>query len=221
MTPCPAWEYTAVAGHQRVLSEHYLETLKFLKQNAGDSQDDCLDTTDLHGAYFKDLVPNGFEYYAGNYRGSRFKCLRNRGVKVEADPRVGTAPREVASAMAGLARQIETAIDKLDRLRGPKEEHLLETITTVCEVHVAFLTVHPYLNGNGHMARFILVALLGRYGYWPARFPIEPKPSGPYYETLNPYRDGNAEPLLEFVLDCFEAPLAPENSAGSPESPPR
>lgn len=192
-----------MAGYQRILLDHYTETLKALKKGPADSLDDCCDTRDLHQAYFCELVPDGFAYYAGNHRGASFRCLRNRRIEVNADPRVGTKPRDVSSAMKGLEREIQEAIEKLDRLRASKEEHLLETIIAMCDLHVRFLTVHPYLNGNGHMARFVLVALLGRYGYWPSRFPIEPKPPGRYYDTLTPYRDGKTEPLLEFVLDCF------------------
>jgi Fic family protein len=70
-----------------------------------------------------------------------------------------------------------------------------------CRVFEVFLRIHPYANGNGHAARFLIWCLLSRYGYWPKGWPIEPRPPDPpYTHLISEYRNGNWEPLEEFVL---------------------
>ena len=45
------------------------------------------------------------------------------------------------------------------------------------------------------------VIMLGRYGYWPVRFQLDPKPPDPpYSELIARHRGGDVEPLQVFVL---------------------
>ncbi|MFC5351466.1 MULTISPECIES: Fic family protein [Azospirillum] len=85
-----------------------------------------------------------------------------------------------------------------------KAEKLYRSVRTVAALFVYFLEVHPYANGNGHMARFILIALLRRYGLFLSRWPIHPRPADPpYSKCIALYRDGHPIHLEKFILNCI------------------
>ena len=67
---------------------------------------------------------------------------------------------------------------------------------------VYFLEIHPFANGNGHTARFLLLALFARQNIFPTNaWPIHPRPADPpYSDLIKRYRRGDRDPLVEFVL---------------------
>jgi fido (protein-threonine AMPylation protein) len=69
---------------------------------------------------------------------------------------------------------------------------------------VEYLRVHPYANGNGHLARFIISALMGNYGRWPVRWTVDPRPGGNYDQLISAYRDGDPAPLERALFDAIE-----------------
>jgi fido (protein-threonine AMPylation protein) len=161
------------------------------------------DTRGAHGRLFADLVPPGFRYYAGHYRGEPFPCLRLCRVSVPGDPRVGAHPSEVDALMREIGREIREAIDKLDATSAflTPRDRIQQIVALSCAVFVAFLTIHPYANGNGHAGRLIMWSLLGRYGYWPEAWTVDPKPPDPPYSDLIKWsRDGNVVPLQRHML---------------------
>jgi Fic family protein len=83
------------------------------------------------------------------------------------------------------------------------EHKLLATVIAGCRLFELLLRVHPFANGNGHAARLFLWSLLGRYGYWPVRWSVEPKPGPPYTEVIRRYRDGDRRPLEEYVMSMI------------------
>jgi hypothetical protein len=84
------------------------------------------------------------------------------------------------------------------------ETKLLHTVQVGCRFFALLGHVHPYANGNGHAARFCLWAILARYGYFPVRWPIDPRPPDPPYSQLVlSYVAGNPAPLEQHVLRCL------------------
>lgn len=206
---CPAWEYQNIPGHDGVLRAQTAAVLASLRGTL-DAKGSAKDTRPIHLSLFRNLVPAGFDYYAGHYRGEAYACLRPYEVQVPADPRVGYPPAEVAFAMAEHASLLEegfTALDlaaQIPKAQVSDADKLLYAVAFTCRAFVQFLTVHPYANGNGHAARFCVWAILGRYGYWPRRWPVEPRPPDPpYSDLIKRYRDGDREPLEAFVLKCI------------------
>lgn len=61
-----------------------------------------------------------------------------------------------------------------------------------------FLTLHPYVNGNGHIGRLIVWILLGRYEIWPKSWPLDISP--PYSTMLMKHRDRDVAPLEDFIF---------------------
>lgn len=185
------------------------EVLADLRRGRIDPQSVAGDSRPVHSRLFRELTPPGYEYYAGHYRGEEYRCLRYCRVGIPADPRVGYAPERVRGEMAALAELIKTGLAALDTARElpavelSAEEKLLHTVVFACHIFEYVLCVHPYVDGNGHAARFIMWALLGRYGYWPTNWPLDPRPADPpYSELIMRYRDGEKVLLEAYVLRC-------------------
>lgn len=207
---CPSWEYSN-HPQRHLLRASTAQVLTDLAEGRLDTLRISADSRPIHLRLFAPLAPQGHSYYAGHYRGESFRCLRRYEVGVAGDPNVGYPAAEVIDAMDRLARDVirgATALDKAHQLplaQVPHEQRLLYAVVFTCRVFVELLAVHPFANGNGHAARFVIWALLGRYGYWPRRWPIEPRPADPpYTDLITEYRRGNREKLEDYVLACIE-----------------
>ena len=207
---CPSWDYEDHPQHEDILPRKTEHLLIQLRNNNIQTLDASLDTRRIHEHLFTDLTPQHHRYYAGNYRGDEFRCLKYYQVSIRNDPRVGVSPSQVSSSIGYLKNGIDNSIgvfdtaDKLPEASLPKEQKILYLVTLACRIFVEFLRIHPYANGNGHIGRFIVIAILGRYGFWPKRFPLDERPPDPPYSTLiKEYRDGNREGLENFMLKCI------------------
>lgn len=205
---CPDnWEYS---DHPRK-SELYGRAQRLLLQFRCLQPDQQLeiakDTRRYHNSYFEGFTPESFEYFAGHYRGEDFRCLDTYRVVIRQDPRVGHPPALVPRNMERLSQDIERAIAKLD-LRVPEGGNLLADVNTflgyarvATAIFVYFLEIHPYANGNGHMARAILLLLFARHEVYPKGWKIDPRPADPPYSNLiSMYRNGDRDPLVNFII---------------------
>jgi len=205
---CPEWKDTWYTNHREILTARAATVLRALRNGEIDTRALAVDTRPLHGELFHELVPPKCDYYAGHYRGEKFRCLRNYGVWMPGDSRVGEQPSRVLARMTQLAEPIQTAIVAFDTeheiARVDQRHRLLYVVATACCIFVTFLQIHPFANGNGHAARFFLKSFLGRYGYWLKRWPLEPRPPDPpYTELIKNHRNGNPEPLETHILKCM------------------
>jgi fido (protein-threonine AMPylation protein) len=213
---CPdGWEY-AHHPKRKKLAQRVAGVLARLRSRRLDGVKAACDTRPVHGELFADLTPPHFTYFAGHYRGEPFRCLDDYRVevrKLDADGRpivdrsVGAEPQHVSDKMFVLAQLIQKALAAADESQGglSDEDHLLHVIGMACHAFDLFLQVHPFANGNGHAARFIMWAILGRYGYWPVRlWTVEPRPpEPPYTQLLLQHRAGDRKPLIQYVLTCI------------------
>jgi fido (protein-threonine AMPylation protein) len=209
---CPAFDYSTHPDCRRLLPRRVGQLLIALRTRRFDTLDAAADTRGVHRELFWALTPHGHPYFAGHYRGEDFRCLRNYRVQVgpPIDTRVGCPPLLVLGAMGRVEDTIRSAIAALDAahqlpnsvvLPGPK---LLHTVQVACRIFEWVNRIHPYANGNGHAARFCVWAILGRYGYWPVRWPLDPRPPDPPYTSLLlEYRAGNPERLEQYILQCL------------------
>lgn len=203
---CPPWEYSDHPRRVAVLRLESERLLIHLRSGELDSLAAARDTRPIHRRLFEELVPLGHWQYAGHYRGEPVDCLWNYRVFVAGDPRVGYEPNQVLASMERIQALVEEGCRVLDKAHAepntlPEHELRITTVAFACRVFELFLRVHPFANGNGHAARFCMWALLGRYGYWPIRWPIEPRPPDPpYTDLIARHRDGDTEPLEQFVL---------------------
>jgi len=197
---CPWWEYDRHPQRASV-KQSIAAILSDLARGAADSVELSVDSRRSHNQTFQQVVPLECEYYAGHYRGENFRCLRFCSVGVDGDDRVGASPQSVAFHMGRLAVEIRSGVRVLDaQIAANSRDGLRCLVAVSARIFVAFLTIHPYANGNGHMARLIVWALMGRYGFWPKRWPVDPRPSPPYTDLITQCRSGNPQPLEECLL---------------------
>ncbi len=201
---CPSWEYSA---HPRkgTIGPRVAAVLKDLATGKKDACSVAVDTREPHRQIFDELTPEGHNYYAGHYRGENFRCLAFCRVLIQGDPRVGAEPHAVAFLMLDLGAEIRAGITALDMTTTIEaKERLRYIVALTCHAFVAFLTIHPYLNGNGHAGRLIVWSILARYGHWPQRWPIDPRPPDPpYSDLIVRYRNGDIQPLEKFILQSL------------------
>ena len=197
---CPFWEYEQHPQREVVLQTQTASVLQHLRDRTLTTPAIAHDTRPVHFNLFAKLAPPEHPYYAGHYRGEPFRCLRYANVGVNDDPRVGVYATLVFHRTQHLCHYLNLGFTFLDKLHHappsdvPDEDKLLNTVAFACAIFDEFLRIHPYLNGNGHIARFLVWAILGRYGYWPERFPIEPRPDHVVYMTaLLDYRNDNKD----------------------------
>lgn len=207
---CPEWEYSNVPDSAVVLGDAVRALLEALRRGDFDMLREGTDSRPVHARLFSALVPAGFEYYAGNYRGSAFPCLAGYGVGIEDDRLVGAHPGEVAAAMGDLTESIVRAVAVLDHLLDPGSaghsapEHLLDAVVVAARLFQDFLTIHPYANGNGHTARFLVWLLLARFGHEPTRWTIDPRPAYPNYAAaIAAHRRGDPWELERLILNSL------------------
>jgi len=111
--------------------------------------------------------------------------------------------------MEALGRRIERAIVALDEVvasDAPEVSKLSRCVFLVAGLFGPFLLVHPYANGNGHMARFIVFTLLGRHGYWTNSWTVDPQPlpSDLYFQHIRSADTNDLIPLVQHLMRCIQ-----------------
>ena len=133
------------------------EILRDLVSDRIDTLAVAADSRPAHGRLFRDLVPGGYEYFAGHYRGEFYRCLRYYGVKIPNDPRVGVPPQAVGWLMRELGAEVEAGLRAIDaNVLLTTEQRLRYLSALACHTFEGLLRIHPYANGNGHSARVVV-----------------------------------------------------------------
>jgi fido (protein-threonine AMPylation protein) len=207
---CPEWEYQDIANHAAILKRCAKAIFRNLIAGKIPQSIAICDTRPLHQQLFTQLVPPATKYLAGHYRGEDFKCLKFRPVGIGANPLVGAQAAVVHLDLRRFCKEAEGTIRGLDQTFDLPSAHLPETeklkylIAVSCRLFAAFLLIHPFANGNGHVARIMLTWLLQRYGYALSNFPIEPRPDHPgYSDAIRMYQHGNVEPLELMIASAL------------------
>jgi fido (protein-threonine AMPylation protein) len=200
---CPEeFEYKDHPRKAEVLTRRQGELYTWIQEGRIRAREAVADTRPFHSHLFKELCPPDYSYFAGHYRGEGFHCLKHYAVVIQGDPLVGVPPDAVSGRMAELAVTIRAGLAGFDEaFRVPKSQvshaqRLVYVVAFACRIFVEFLTIHPYANGNGHMARFGLVTILARYGLILTGWSIDPSPAPPYAELIARHRRGEPH-LLE------------------------
>lgn len=211
--PCPGnWEYQHLPDYQATLTRRTEALLLAIRaSDNGKKLRNARDTRAIHGQYFVDLTPDGFPYFAGKYRGEPFRCLEDYEVGVPGDAVVGHTAATIPAEMDEFSSRLAEAIKLLDyELSAPnvlfdEPSKLLAHVRVVVALFVEFLEIHPYANGNGHMARFLMLALFGRHDIYPSKaWSIDPRPADPPYTNLiKAFRQGNEDPLVLHVINSL------------------
>ena len=207
---CPSWEYSDHPNRSTVLKEEIKSILLDLRNSHINTLSAAADTRQVHYRIFRRLTPPQCPYYAGHYRGEDFRCLKYHQVTVRDDPRVGAPPHLVSIHMQDVERIVRQSVASLDQgmalpnAQVPLKQKIIIAVAAVCRIFEFLLRIHPYVNGNGHAARFCIWAILGRHNLWPKKWPIDPRPDDPPYTRLIiEYRNGNPVPLEKFIFQSL------------------
>jgi Fic/DOC family len=198
---CPVWDYATHPRCVQVLRLEIPKVIAELRREVLKTEQIAGDSRPIHGRIFSALTPPGYGYFAGSFRGENHRCLKFYQVTAGGDPRVGYAPEVIPTIMNLFTYRIRQALAKIDLLKDDALAQFTQSIRLACYLFELFLRIHPYANGNGHIARLIVWAVLGRYDRWPESWPVEPRPPDPPYTTMIvEYRNGNHGLLEEFMI---------------------
>ena len=205
---CPAWDYEAHDDSAPKVWNRSIDFLSDLKRNPLKHQPLLSDCRPRHKIFFHDLTPAYCDYFAGNYRGDNFRCLQCYGVGVGADPMVGCHFSQVLRFLADLnsdtARTL-AAIDLVyhDVAAPPSRLEMISYLVPLAaEIVEVFLTIHPFANGNGHMARLLVLVLFARFDIWPQSWTLDLRP--PYAGALSEHRRNNVVPLQKLIHQSID-----------------
>lgn len=116
-----------------------------------------------------------------------FKRIQNYIVGTDYLP---TPPKFVDERMAGLVRWLSL---------NKKKYHPFEL---ACIFHIKYVSIHPFVDGNGRTARLLHNLILNRAGFLPITYRNSTKRR--YYTTLrNAQVHGGHEPFLEYSVEEF------------------
>lgn len=114
-----------------------------------------------------------------------------------------TSPIEKATYVPPNPEEVPELTEKLlsdwrdgyDKLNSSKNNDL--KIDKIARFHNDFLAIHPFLDGNGRVARFILNQQVSELLNIQRRIIIEDRPS--YFDALTEGQNGNIEPLKRII----------------------
>lgn len=121
---CPQWEYSNHPQKDQELPYQAKQILLDLAQGRLDTLESSVDSRQIHHRLFHKLIPPGYNYYAGHYRGENFRCLHYYSVQIRSDPRVGCPPAQVDAAMRQIRSLLQRGLLALDRARELRNEQL-------------------------------------------------------------------------------------------------
>jgi len=160
----PVWDVQSNPLSRAALLDATRRTLEaLLAASKADQRAFLCDSRAVHRGLFLPFAPGGYEVYAGNYRGLPDSPLEKRRTAVffrnveglkERDP--AAPPHLVAERMAALAA---FTAETLDYDYDPRSY-----FPRCAKIFADFCKIHPYLDGNGHIVRMMLVLLAKRRG---------------------------------------------------------
>ena len=171
-----------------------------------DLRETSADTRSSHRLLFEPLAPPEYPGFAGNYRGCNLPYLKEYNVR--AGQIRGCEARLVADHMDGFAVVVRSVADfirgVMENDSASRAEKVAAVSQAVATVFALFLQIHPYADGNGHIARYIVVALMGLGGLAMQRWTIDPRPALEEYMACLLRADvGDFDPLARMLLDCL------------------
>ncbi|MFN4132927.1 MAG: Fic family protein [Candidatus Hadarchaeales archaeon] len=145
----------------------------------------------------------------------------------------GVAMKGIAEAEPGAYRRVQIAItgsrymppppyevpflmaDYVKWLKNNPEE--LRPVELAALAHFRLVHIHPFVDGNGRVARLLMNLLLLRYGY-PITY-VRREERGRYYDALERAHFGNQKPFVNFIGRCVEQSLDLYLAAIEPTTP--
>ena len=163
--------------------------LDFLEDLASSKEKPITETDirQLHG-----FVLSGLSDEAGAYR--------SVPVAISGSEYQPPGPESVPANMAEFGRWMTTATSP--------DEHTFASVSGLLAAAVAhtwFVTIHPFIDGNGRVARLLMNLMLMRYGYPIAIVSKEDRLR--YYDALEESQASDLTPFIDLVTECMQESL--------------
>jgi Fic family protein len=142
------------------------------------------DIKQIHGFILKDIDNTN----AGSYRKTK--------VVISGSAHTPPEPFDISPQMSDFSKWL--AVSSIPGDRFASEEGLL--IATVA--HTWFVSIHPFIDGNGRTARLLMNLILMRFGYPIAIILKEDRMR--YYDALEESQSSNLTPMLNLLVECLE-----------------
>jgi len=105
---------------------------------------------------------------------------------------------KLPALMKQLNLKLEAEQKRLDGMPNHTEE---EVLTFAMAVHQRIVFIHPFIDGNGRVARLAMTHLLRRYGQGYVILPPVNE-SSEHFDALEEAHQGNPERLVKFARSC-------------------
>lgn len=165
------------------------EALDFLEELAK-SPDQPITEADIrqiHYLVLKDIDNDN----AGKYR--------KTAVEISGSDHKPPAPESVASEMADFGKWLSGISSTNDNFGS------LDAVLYAAAAHTWFVYIHPFIDGNGRVARLIMNLMLMRYGYPIAIITKEDRLR--YYDALEISQASDLSPFIALVTECINESL--------------
>lgn len=201
-TPIPEWDYESYPDDE-TRHNRCVEILVDLSQGRVCARESAREPRPIHLRMFAGMHEPSESYYVGHYRGEPIGDLAHYDVGVGQDARVGVYHIHVLAEMLRFHNEVDqtfsTIIPTINAVKDA-QVRLTLAVGVACTHLVDFLSIHPFANGNGHIGRYIVWAVLHAFGIHPKRWPLNDKIPEPYGTLLTEFRNKNRSPLIRFVL---------------------
>lgn len=108
-------------------------------------------------------------------------------------------PEAVPAQMAGFAQWLESASTPGDKFATA------DGLISAAVAHTWFVTIHPFIDGNGRVARLLMNLILMRYGYPIAIIAREDRLR--YYDALEVSQSSDLSAFLDLLTECLHESL--------------
>ncbi|WP_319758141.1 Fic family protein [uncultured Sphaerochaeta sp.] len=191
-------EYTHIPNHNQILLTCEKNILSRLStQTSVDSPSIC-DTRNIHNEMFNQLIPT----FAGKYRG---ESGVNYAVKFGG--RYGCPYHLVLQTMTAIAPTIQALLEEFDRNVANYDEMTKFSNLSIIAYWIVnkFIKVHPYVNGNGHISRYLIAALFIPNNYCSKNWSIHHHPISDqeYLNSMIAVGNDDYSLLIKLLDHCF------------------
>lgn len=166
-------------------AKNLAEALDFLEELATQTGRPILesDIRQLHHLVLKGINDDN----AGRYR--------TAAVEISGSAYKPPSPESVGPEMRQLGAWLESA-----SVPGP-ELMSVDGFVTAVAAHTWFVTIHPFIDGNGRVGRLLLNLVLMRFGFPIAIVSREDRAR--YYDALEESHSSDLSPLISLILECL------------------
>jgi len=175
MARYPTWQAHHAGGYDQAMREASAAFLARIEIDQPYRLSVIQDSRDLHRAFFLPFAPASHQEYAGTYRGTVGTSLESR---IMGAPSLIEPGREFAfEDPVGLPEKVAYLLGQvMAELEAARRAQPYEQLLFVTHLFCWFGTLHPFLDGNGHIQRALFAALALELGIpLSPRFSLHPR----------------------------------------------